>query len=80
MDAVSSEVLFFSAEICFICMEKSTSDSFMEYKFLEKALTIRSESVYNITIVREGNRKPSFFPCLKRGKHEMRLKRGVTHP
>lgn len=48
MGVTSSEVLFFSAEICFMCMEKSTSDSFMEHKFLEetlifqgKALTIR---------------------------------------
>ena len=47
MDAVSSEVLFFSAEICFICMEKSTSDSFMEYKFQEKALLFHGKSVDN---------------------------------
>ena len=73
MDAVSSEVLFFSAEICFICMEKTLI-------FQGKSVDNRGKAVYNITIVREGNRKPSFFPCLKRGKHEMRLKRGVTHP
>ena len=45
MDAVSSAVVFFSAEICFICMEKSTSDSFMEYKLREKALIFQGKSV-----------------------------------
>ena len=56
-------------------MDFSEAEEFEQVKELFFA-----ESVYNITIVREGNRKPSFFPCLKRGKHEMRLKRGVTHP
>lgn len=47
MDDDTSEVLFFSAEICFIYMEKSTSDSFAEYKFLEEALIFQGKSVDN---------------------------------